>query len=430
MNEHFYYDGELQVCKALCDYFKVDIKVPTKDFADSFSNLSEEVLYLSGIRYKNVQLYGKWWKHANGAMLGHLDTGTPIALLPDRISGYRAYDPIQDKTYRVDDTEAAKIKTQVTAVFRAFPTEKVHLKHIVNFIVGENIYKEIAIIILCSFLAGIIQMIPPFVAAHIFDVIIPENLRTMMFEVIFMLLAFALANVGFSVMINMSVTRIKIKSSLAVQAALWDRLISLRVPFFSKYTTGELLHKIRNIEQVKDMVSLESLQSIFANLFAFVYIIALYNFSTSITNYVLSMFLILFLAYGIAIKRKFKLHKHYTDLENRSMSFNHQCVRGMYRIKVSGAEERVFKKWTDYEEEKRSVTNRIRSINNFLNSFHLFFDFASAAIVYLLIARAGYVDVGMFIAYVSIFLILQRSVRRLLRTLNILPRLMAACANV
>lgn len=427
------FDGDdeyVKACKALCGYLKVEPKIPSKDIAEDFANLAEEILYLSGVRYKDVSLPDKWWKHNNGAMLGLLDDGTPVALLPHRISGYRMYDPRRNAVCKVDAGLAAKISTTATAVFRTFASKRIGLKDIAGFILGENIYKEIAVILLCSLFANVFQVIPSIVSAQIFDVIVPENLRGMLVEVILILIAFELANVGFSIIVNLGVSRINTKSGLSVQTALWDRLLSLRIPFYDQFTTGELLQKIKSIDRVKDMISMDTLQIIFSNMFSFVNIIVLFNFSASITLYVLLMFLGLFTVNAFAGRQKLKLYKKHTDLQNKAMSFNHQCVQGMYRVKVSCAEERVYNIWSAYEAEKRGVMSRISMIDNALGSFQLFFDFASAAVIYFLISQTQNIGMGMFIAYISAFLVFQKSMRKLLKALNILPELISVCQNV
>jgi len=423
-------DEHVEVCKVLCGFLKAEPKIPAKDIAGNLGNPAEEILHLSGIRYKKVSLHEHWWKHNNGAMLGSLEDDTPIALMPGAVSGYRAYDPKTRKLYKVNAAKAAKIKTRATAVFRTFPARKIALHDIAGFLLGERLYKEITVITLCSLLANIIAIIPPVVAAQIFDVIVPENLRVLMIEVVFILIAFELANVGVLIMSNLGISRINTKCGLIMRAALWDRLLSLRIPFFNNYTTGELLQKIKSIDQIKHLISMENLQTIFSNLFAFVYIIALYNFNSSITVYVLLMFLIQFAVYFIAGRRKYEFFKIYTDLESKSSSFSHQCVRGIQRVKSSCAEERVFNIWSAYEADKRSAKSKIGTIDNALSSFQLFFDFASTAVIYLLISRLPDVGMGVFVAYIATFLIFQKSMRKLFKALGVLPELISIYTNI
>ena len=423
-------DANVQVCKVLCAYLKIRPCIPSRDIADKYSNITDEILYLSGIRRKEVQLPIHWWKQSNGVMLGTFTDGTPMALFPNRLFGYSVFDPRNGKTYKVTAKIANEITPIAHVVFRTFSTEKVSLRNLASFIMGENIYKELVLIALFSFFTSVIQMIPPVISAQIFDVLVPGNLRVMLVEVVFILVAFQLANAGFTIMTNISVARINTKSGLAMQAALWDRLLTLRIPFFNRYTTGELIQKINSIEQIKKLISMETLQTIFSNLFAFVYIIVLFNFNSAITPYVLLLFFALFVINGVAGVRKYKLFRLYTQLENKQMSFIHQCTKGMLRIKASCAEERVFNAWSGMEAEKRRVRTQINRINNGLNAFQLFFDFTSTAVVYLLIANTANMAVGVFIAYLSAFLVFQKSMRKLLKELGILPELFSVCANI
>jgi len=423
-------DATVRVCKVLCAYLKITPRVPSRNISDKYSNLTEEILYLSGVRCKEVQLPARWWKHSGGVMLGAFTDGTPIALLPNRLFGYSVFDPRSGKTYKVTAKTAQEITPLAHAAFRTFSAEKVRLRNVFAFILGENMYKELAFIALFSFLASIIQMIPPIISAQIFDVLVPGNLRVMLVEVVFILVAFQLANAGFSIMTNISVARINTKGGLAIQAALWDRLLTLRIPFFYRHTTGELIQKINSIEQVKKLISMETLQTIFSNLFAFVYIIVLFNFNRTITPYVLLLFLALFVINGITGVKKYKLFRLYTNLENKQMGFTHQCTKGILRIKASCAEARIFHVWSGLEAEKRRVRTQINRLSNGLNAFQLFFDFVSTAVVYLLIANTPNMGVGIFIAYLSAFLIFQKSMRKLLKALGILPELFSVCANV
>ena len=421
---------QIEVCKVLCNYLKVEAHVPTKDVAEKFSNLSEEILYLSGIRYKEFSLAENWWKHSNGAMMGQLKDGTPIALLPRKTRGYRAYDPKKNTTFPVDKEYAENIKPTATAVFRTFPAKSIGYKDVIAFMLGENIYKEIGIIILCSFLANIIQVIPSIVSTQIFDVIVPENLPGMLVEVILLLIAFELANIGFYIITNLGISRINTKVGLSIQAALWDRLLSLRTPFFGKYTAGEILQKIKGVDEARKMISMDTLQVVFSNLFFFVYIITLFNFNAAITPYVLAMFVGQIIVYAVAGKVKYSLYKSHMELENKSMSFNHQCMLGMHRVKVSCAEERIYSIWSGFEAGKYRAKSRIKMIDNGLGAFQLFFDFASTAVVYFLISRNHDVAMGVFVAYVSTFLICQKSMRKLLKVSGILPELLSIFKNV
>lgn len=423
-------DALIKTYDVVCNHLKVRLTLPPKDIMREFPDLTDEVMYLSGLCRKDVCLSDDWWRHNNGAIIGMRLDGTPVALLPGKLSGYCAYDPILDKKIKINSRSAQDISLNALAIFRRFEPKRIGLRDIIRFILGENIYKEIAIIMLCSFSASIVQVVPPIVSAQIFDVIVPENRGGVLVQVILILIALAAADIGFSIIVNLGISRITTKISLSVETAVWDRLLNLKIPFFAKYTTGELLQKIKSIDKVKNLISVNSIKAVISNLFVFVNIIVLFSYSTTITPYVLIMLLGLIAVYAGAYAKKYSLYAKYTAAENKSASFTHQSVQGIYRIKTSCAEERIFNIWSLFEADKRRIKNRIKLIDNALDSFRIFFQFFSSAVIFFLISISPEIHAGAFIAYISTFLILQKSVIGFLRALNALPELICAGFNV
>lgn len=423
-------DELVEACNVLGKYLGVDILLPAGRSADRADTLLKEILHLSGIRYKPVILAEEWWKKDSGALMGTLMDGTPITLLPRGMRGYRAFNPRTNETTRVTREVAETIAVQATAVYRTLPAEPVGFRRLMRFVLGEHIYVEIAIILLFSFLSSVAQVLPPILSKQIFDVIVPEYLRGMLVEIILILLAFAVANIGFSVLVNLGFARIKNKVELSLQAGIWDRLIMTRIPFFHRFTSGELLEKIKGIGKLKDALSLNLLQTFLAALFSFVNVIVMYRYSPEITRYVLLMFAACFVLTGFICRRIYLLNQRVTELSARATSLRQQLVDGIRRIKTSCAEERVYGVWSRYEAEERALRGRIQSYNNVLNAFYAFFRFASIAVLYLLIARQSEVGMGVFVAYISTFLIFQGAMMNLMGVLRLIPDLLPIAQSI
>jgi ATP-binding cassette subfamily C protein len=294
----------------------------------------------------------------------------------------------------------------------------------------ENIGKEMVIIILASLFTALAAVIPSVVSSQIFGVIIPHTLRAMAIEVVLVLICFDIANVGFIVVVNVSISRVLTKIGLSLEGGIWDRLLGLKISFFGRYTTGELLRKIQGIGRLKGFFSINAVQTLIAAVFSSVNIIVLFTLETRITWYVLLMFLGLFTAYGLIAYKNFHYHRRYIETENRSAGFNHQALEGIERIKVSRAEERVFQGWSGYEAEKRYLQGRIRMLENLNEAVRMFFQFSSTAVVFFLISGVKNVEVGIFIAYVATFMMFHKGVQRLLKTLDILPEAAALIRSI
>jgi ABC-type bacteriocin/lantibiotic exporter with double-glycine peptidase domain len=423
-------DNRLKVCMALCHYFKTEVKIPPRDIRHTIPELITETLYLSNLRYKEITLGEKWWKKDSGAMLVFTAEGKPLALLPHNISGYSVYDPEINRMIRLKPALAGTFSPLALAVFRPFPYKPMRARDILVFMARENIGRELIIMVLFSLLASIVAVIPPIVSAQIFDMIVPHTLRAMLFEVVLVLLCFDIANTGFTVVSNISISRMITKIGLSLEGGIWDRLLSLKLPFLDRYTAGELLQKIQGINRLKSLISINTLHTLVAALFSFVNIIVLFRLESQTASYVLLMFLGLFIVYGFIAYKNFEYHRRCIDIENQAAGFNHQVLEGIQRIKISRAEERVFREWSEYEAEKRYLKGRIKMLENLNESVRMFFQFGSVAAVFYLISRITNVEVGVFIAFVATFLLLHKAAQRLLKALDILPEAAALVRSI
>jgi ATP-binding cassette subfamily C protein len=252
----------------------------------------------------------------------------------------------------------------------------------------------------------------------------------MLIEVVIILVVFELVNIGFSIMTNLGISRIGTKAGLAIHTALCDRLLYLKMSFFNRFTAGELLEKIKGIDRMKDLLFKDNLKMIIHNLFVFVEVFVLFKVCAEITPAVLLMLAGLIIVHIIAGRRKYKYNQKLIDAENKVSTFTNQAVRGMHRVMVSCATERVYNIWNSLETDKRVLINKIKKIDNALDSLNNTFKILSVAIVYLLIINADSVTMGAFIAFISTYSILQRSVMEFLKVLNVMPELAAVYKNI
>ncbi len=410
------YDGQdelLAACEVVGRYLGVSIEAPTSDVVDKSLRPVEAILHLSRVRYREVTLTGKWWRRNSVPMLGQMDDGTPVALLPRGLNGYSVYNARTGNTQKLTENLAARILPEAHAVYRTLPQGKLTALSMARFLLGSHIYVELSVIALFTMLASMIQVLPPILSAQIFGTIVPGHQRAMLIEVILILVAFQVAQVGFNIVMNLGFSRIKTKIDLALQAGVWDRLLGQRLQFFYQYATGELLEKIKGLQTINTTLSLDLLKTASATLFSFVNLYVMYRYSPTVTHRLIWPFLILFAVLIFLSYRKQRLTKRFIRIQNDASAFDHQMVSGIQRIKVSYAEDRAFQQWCRLEAERRDVEGHIALMTTLADAFKTFFTLASVAYVYLLIAREMDVDVGVFVAYTATFMIFQAAMVQL-----------------
>lgn len=67
---------------------------------------------------------------------------------------------------------------------------------------------------------------------------------------------------------SMATLRIEGKMEGAIQAAIWDRLLSLPVPFFKQFPAGELAMRAMGISQIRKILSGVTLNTVLSSIFS------------------------------------------------------------------------------------------------------------------------------------------------------------------
>ena len=90
---------------------QLNIKVPYSSNEDySIQYYLDELFRPQGIMWREIRLREKWFNNAMGVMLGSLEDGQKIALIPNGLNGYAYRDPDTGVKVRVTGMNAKKIQ--------------------------------------------------------------------------------------------------------------------------------------------------------------------------------------------------------------------------------------------------------------------------------------------------------------------------------
>jgi len=101
-------DGAVRTCLRHCG-------VEAGPVPEGLTDPEERLAWLcapSGTMRRDVHLEGAGYQNAVGVMLGHLDTGEPVALLPGALGGYYYHDPSTGRRCAVNSGSAAHIRQE------------------------------------------------------------------------------------------------------------------------------------------------------------------------------------------------------------------------------------------------------------------------------------------------------------------------------
>ena len=127
---------------------------------------------------------------------------------------------------------------------------------------------EVVTIVLMGAAAGLMGIVTPYATGLIFDRLIPGAERSQLMQMALILLVIAIAGSMFTLTRSFAVLRLQGKIDKGLQAAVWDRLLSLPVPFFRSYTSGDLASRSLAIAEMSRILTGSLLSAILSGIFS------------------------------------------------------------------------------------------------------------------------------------------------------------------
>ncbi|MTI81352.1 MAG: NHLP bacteriocin export ABC transporter permease/ATPase subunit [Firmicutes bacterium] len=360
----------------------------------------------SQIRIRQIILKDTWWKEDNGAMLAYKeDNGQPVALLPISPKKYVLYDPADNTQVVVDSAVADIIKAQACTFYRPLPAKVIKIKDLLRYL-ADSIWKIDAIaVIAMGILGGMLGALTPIVTGIIFDRVIPDGEKVLLTQIGFLLIAIAVTTFAFNLTRAFAMHRIEGRTEADLQAAIWDRLLSLPVSFFKDFTAGELANRAMGISQIRSILSGAVANTMISGIFSVFYFMLLFYYSWQlalICTIIVLVVMAISLLFGYL---QIRYERQLVDLNNTLSGKIFGLLSGVSKIKTSGAEKRAFNNWAKDFSHVRDVTYRKENLGNKMEVFNSTVNIIATALIFYSMMKLQGVQLGAgkFIAFNSAF---------------------------
>jgi NHLM bacteriocin system ABC transporter ATP-binding protein len=327
----------------------------------------------SGIRVRRVALRGNWWSHDNGPLLAFREADNqPVALLTCTPGAYDIYDPVQRKKTRLSAEQAATLSPFAYLMYRPFPHKNLGLGDILLF-GAKGCRSELLTIIAMGLLTGALSLLMPYGTGIIFDSIIPGAERYQLVQLAVILVISAISVGLFSLASSMATLRLEGKMDAAIQAAVWDRLLNLPVPFFRDYTAGDLATRSLAINEIRRALTGTTLTYLLSGLFSIFSfgLLFYYDWRLALLASVLVGSAVLFSSIcGYFI---IKHQRGIYQLRGRISGMVLQFVTGIAKLRGTGTEHHAFASWSREFAQQKQLALRSRHLSNLLMIFNSVF---------------------------------------------------------
>jgi NHLM bacteriocin system ABC transporter ATP-binding protein len=342
----------------------------------------EAIARASGIRTRTVVLRGQWWKEDIGPLLGLLEEGKkPVAILPRSGRGYVLYNPETKTTVPITAAVAGTLNPFGHIFYRPFPAKKIGIFELIKF-VFPICWQELLLIVLTGLAAGLLGSVTPAATGIIFDNLIPGAERGQLGQLLVILLIVAFTTAMFTFVRNFVVLRIEGKLDAYIQAAVWDRLLSLPVSFFRKYSSGDLAQRSLGIAAIRRTLTGSTLSAIFSGIFSIFSFLLLFYYSWILALVATGLVIFSFVVTTSCGILQVRLQRRIAHINGAISSMVLQIINGIAKFRVSGTEARAFAVWAREFSGKKVIATRSRHILNVLKVFVACFPVLSLAIIF------------------------------------------------
>lgn len=365
----------------------------------------EEIARASRIRMRQVALRGDWWRGEGGPLLAFLTEGQrPVALLPARSRRYMRYDPATGVRTEVTAELAATLDPFAYTFFRRLPERAVGARELLRLGL-RGAAPDAVRVALAGAAVGFLGLAPPIVTQVVFDSIIPAAGQFKLLQLTTALVVAAIAVGMFQLVRSIAILRIETRMSAAVQAAVWDRVLNLPMPFFRRYSAGDLATRVGGIEAIRQVMTGVTVSAILTGLFSLFNFGLLLTYDAGLALIAGGLVLVAGVVSGVAGAIGLRYERSLSALQARLAGLVLQMVSGVAKLRVSGAEARAFGVWAERFATQRRLTFRVRVVGNALAVFNAAFPTLALIVLFAAIAGSapGSRSTGTVLAFVASF---------------------------
>ena len=368
---------QLVAKEALDDVLKYYHYKPV-EVPESIRDVNEQMDYVLrplGLMTRNVTLEEGWYKDAYGPMLGlytgdkddiregqsasgtgsstdsseeeeqDLPSGTVVALLPGRVSGYRFRDPETGKMTRITRANAHRIAADALCFYRPLPMKSLGIPDLLLYMKDCISGGDVILIFLATLAVTLVGMVEPKVYQMVTGPVLDSRSISLLSGTAVFLISAMIASQLLSVVRSLLMDRISIKTSLAVEASVMMRLLALPLSFFRKFSSGELSSRTSAVSTLCNMLISNVFSMGLSSILSLLYITQIFSFTPYLVVPSIVIILITVISSLVTSLLQVRISREKMKLGAQEYGMSYAMISGIRKIRLSGSEKRAFARW-------------------------------------------------------------------------------------
>ena len=312
-----------------------------------------------GLMYRDVELDKKWHKKAFGPMLLFtVNDNTPVAVIPSEFGGYYFLHPETGRRVRVTTLNEELFQNEGFCFYRPLPLKKIGVRDLIIYIKNCLTAQDVVSFFIVTLLITLVNMLLPRITKLLTGPVYSSGNKPILISIAIFTFCVILSTQLISITRSFLLSRLNIKTSMGVQASMMMRLMSLPPSFFRLYSPGELSSRSQSVNQLCQILTNTVLSTGLTSLMSLLYITQIFGFAPSLVVPSILIILVTVVFSVVSSLAQVKVNKNRLESAAKESGMAFAAISGIQKIKLAGAEARMFSKWLDiYTEEAKYTYN-------------------------------------------------------------------------
>lgn len=298
-----------------------------------------------GVIYDIVDLTDPDWIKRTQYMLGFRDDGEAVLLSPS-VSGYRFSCQADGASGRV--SPSTRLQPRAYAIYRPIRLSNANMLSLAGYVLRLVSVRDVVVIAAAALLTSLLGMVTPKMNQVVLEEIVPMGMSGygILMKSLGLFLAAGIVKAAISAGRTLFLGRMRVRISSDAQSAVMAKVLLLPQSFFMNASTGKLSKQIANARFLAEQMINFVLGASLTAVFSLVYVPQMAYFSKLMLVPAV-VILVLKSVYTLLAGKFFATNeRNRQEAEMDQRAFMYTALKGIQRIKESGAEKRIYARWT------------------------------------------------------------------------------------
>lgn len=339
----------------LCSVQEIPLAETSEIMAKNNEIDIEDISRASHFSYREIKLEDKWQQNDHGAFLAFTADDRPIACVPRRNGGYKAFYPSSKKIEILSEETAQTINSRAYILYSPFPDKSMQFKDFFQFGLRKIRRFDVLMMTILALVGTLISALIPMLNQKIYDDYIPLGSGSLLIQICSVIGSFMIGNIAFSVVKNLYSFRASSRLANEIQSATYDRIFRLPERFFRKFESADLAGRAMSAGQFASVLITTILTTTVTTAFSLVYLFRMFTYSAKLTWFAFAAIGVYSgLIYSISV-RSSRYEREISETDSRANSLLNQLISGVEKIQMAGAENWSIKSYLSHFMKSRRL---------------------------------------------------------------------------